>query len=258
MEPNRDFQDNKAKPDIHNSGKAFLPVCFFVFLLYLKPMRSLSNVFLLILLFGGCPSWGAEPPTTILILGDSLTAGYGLENPGEAYPHRLQELLSQRHPTIPTRVIPAGLSGETTAGGLRRINWVLRAPRDWPENTPFALDIFIIALGGNDGLRGIDISDTRKNLKTTIDKVLAKYPQVQVVVAGMEMPVNMGEDYRDAFRESFKLIAEETDAVLIPFLLKGVGGYPELMQADQIHPNPDGHRKMAELVYEYLLPMIKG
>lgn len=206
------------------------------------------------------PSGGespAEDPITLLFFGDSLTFGYGLDNPGEqAYPARVRDKLDAAG--IPAVVIPSGLSGETTAGGARRISWVLRPPRDWPGHRPFELDVFVLALGGNDGLRGIDLSNTKANLLSIIETVREKYPGVRVVLAGVEMPVNWGETYREGFARVFREVAEEAEvAAFLPSLLQGVGANPELMQNDRIHPNADGHRIMAELVWETLAPILK-
>ncbi|MCH6255030.1 arylesterase [Puniceicoccaceae bacterium K14] len=175
----------------------------------------------------------------ILILGDSLTAGYGVEL-DEAYPARLQEILDEHD--LDYKVIGSGLSGETSAGGLRRVDWVLRG----------AVDVAIVALGGNDGLRGIDVEDTRKNLEAIVEKIRAKNPETLIVLAGMQMPPNMGEGYTAAFRGMFPDIADSKDVELIPFLLKDVGGMAELNQPDGIHPTPEGHKLLARNVWEVL------
>ncbi len=196
----------------------------------------------------------AKDPGTILFFGDSLTAGYGLDDPAEAFPYRVENRAEAEG--IPLRVIPSGLSGETTAAGLRRIAWVMRPPRDWPRDQPFRIDVLVLALGGNDGLRGIEISTTRRNLLGIIAKAREKYPDIAVVLAGIEMPVNWGEEYREAFRRVFREVAEEADAdAFIPFLLKGVATDPALMQPDRIHPNAAGHRVMAGLVWDALKPL---
>ena len=195
----------------------------------------------------------APDSVTVLFFGDSLTAGYGLDDPKQAYPYRVAEYADADE--LPLRVIPSGLSGETTAGGLRRIGWVMRPPRDWPRNKPFQLDILVLALGGNDGLRGIEIADTRRNLQGIIDRARAKYPDLALVLAGIEMPVNWGEVYRRSMRALFRDLARANDAAFIPSLLQGVGANPDLMQADRIHPNAEGHRKMARLVWETLKPV---
>lgn len=182
---------------------------------------------------------------TILFFGDSLTAGYGVDY-DHSYPIVLQELLKERN--LAWKVIPSGVSGETSAGGLRRVNWILRSP----------VDVFVLALGGNDGLRGIDLSDTRKNLIDIADRVKRKYPETQIVIAGMRMPPNLGIRYTEEFEELYPSVAESLGATLIPFLLEGVGGDPELNQRDGIHPNPKGHRLIAEHMFESLAPIFSA
>ncbi|MBX2966376.1 MAG: arylesterase [Cyclobacteriaceae bacterium] len=175
---------------------------------------------------------GAPTTKTIMFYGDSLTAGYGL-TPEEAFPALLEQNLRQQGKNC--KVINAGLSGETTAGGLGRIDWVLRQP----------IDIFVLELGANDGLRGLPIEQTKANLQAIIEKVKAKNPNVKIVVAGMMVPPNMGNDYGTAFRNLFPEIAKKNNATLIPFLLEGVAGNEKLNLPDGIHPNPDGHRIIA-------------
>jgi len=180
----------------------------------------------------------------ILFLGDSLTAGYGID-PQLAYPALIGKKLEEKG--YDYQVTPAGLSGETSAGGLRRTNWVLQKP----------VDILVIALGANDGLRGIDLSDTSKNLQGIADVAKKKYPKIQIVFAGMQMPPNLGEAYTTQFREMYPTLAESNDAILIPFLLEGVGGNPELNIADGIHPNPAGHEIIAETVWQTIEPLLE-
>ncbi|MBK1878669.1 arylesterase [Pelagicoccus mobilis] len=179
----------------------------------------------------------------ILFLGDSLTAGYGID-PQLAYPSLIQKKLQAGDYNFD--VTPAGLSGETSAGGLRRASWVLQKP----------VDILVIALGANDGLRGIDLSDTKKNLQGIIDLARKKYPEIQIVIAGMQMPPNLGEAYTTQFRSMYPELAQENEATLIPFLLEDVGGQPELNIADGIHPNPAGHEIIAETVWSALKPLL--
>ena len=188
----------------------------------------------------------AEPaPRTILFFGDSLTAGYGLDDAStEAFPGLVQKKITDAK--LPWRVVNAGLSGETTAGGLRRIDWILRAP----------VDIFILELGGNDGLRGLSPEVARKNLQGIIDKVRAKNPSAKIVVAGMTMPTSMGESYVREFAAIFPALAKANDTALIPFLLEGVGGVPELNLADGFHPNPAGHKIVADVVWKTLEPLL--
>lgn len=176
---------------------------------------------------------------TILFFGNSLTAGYGLD-PSEAFPSLIQNKMDSLH--LPYKVINAGVSGETTSGGMGRIDWILRQP----------IDVFVLELGGNDGLRGIPLTVTKKNLQAIIDKVKQKYPSVKIVLAGMEIPPNMGQDYTTEFRKIYPALAKENHVSLIPFLLKGVGGDPKLNQEDGIHPNKDGEKIVAENVWEAL------
>jgi acyl-CoA thioesterase-1 len=191
-------------------------------------------------------SHAAPAPRTLLCFGDSLTAGYGLADPSaESYPARLQETLTAAK--LDWRVVNAGLSGETSAGGLRRVDWVLRQPAD----------IFLLALGGNDALRGIDPAVTRANLTAIIGRVRAKYPQALIVVAGMQAPPTLGADYAGAFARIFPDVAREQGATLVPFLLEGVGGEPALNQSDQIHPNPEGHRRIAATVWAVTRPLLE-
>lgn len=180
---------------------------------------------------------------TLLFYGDSITAGYGLD-PGEAYPALIQEKIDAAK--LDWKVVNAGLSGETTAGGLRRLDWILRQP----------VDIFVIELGGNDGLRGLEPDVTRANLEKMIERIRAKNPRVTVVLAGMQIPTNMGPAYAQAFAKIYPALAEAQRTVLIPFLLEGVGGIPELNQPDGIHPTAAGHRMVAETVWKTIKPLL--
>ncbi len=180
----------------------------------------------------------------IVFYGNSLTAGYGLDDPNLAFPGLIQHKIDSLH--LPYKVINAGLSGETTAGGLGRIDWILREP----------VNIFVLELGGNDGLRGIPVSETYKNLQAIIDKVLAKYPSAKIILAGMLAPPNMGSRYTSQFRGTFKRLAEKNKLLFIPFLLESVGGEPALNQPDGIHPNLRGHQIVAENVWKILAPAL--
>jgi acyl-CoA thioesterase-1 len=144
-------------------------------------------------------------------------------------------------------VINAGLSGDTTAGGLRRIDWLLKRK----------VDVLVLELGGNDGLRGIPVGVTHTNLMDIIDRTRKKYPQARFVVAGMQMPPNMGAEYNDAFQKIFPDVARTKNAALVPFLLEGVGGKPELNMPDGIHPTLEGHKLVAENVWKTLAPVLK-
>lgn len=186
---------------------------------------------------------GQNAPKTILFLGDSLTAGYGIDEV-QAYPALIQTMVRESGKSY--QVVNAGLSGETSAGGMRRINWLLRSE----------VDVMVLALGANDGLRGIDLAVTRQNLQTIIDRTREKNPSVKVIIAGMQVPPNLGEAYTREFREIFPALAQQNNAVLIPFLLEDVAGIARLNLPDGIHPTPDGHQVMAKTVWQYLLPVL--
>ena len=175
----------------------------------------------------------------IVVLGDSITAGFGLDR-SQAYPALLQQKVDAAG--LRFLVVNAGLSGDTTAGGLRRIDWALGG----------GADALIIALGGNDGLRGLSPKQTEENLLGIIQKARAKSPGISVIIAGMQMPENMGREFVDKFSAVFPRVAAEAGVTLLPFLLEGVGGVPELNQADMIHPTPEGQRKVAENVWRVL------
>ena len=187
---------------------------------------------------------GQNRPGVILFYGDSLTAGYGLNDPTvTAFPALIEAKLEAAGNR--TRVVNAGLSGETSSGGLRRIDWVLRQP----------VAIFVLELGANDGLRGLPLDLLEANLQKIIDRVRAKNPDAHLVLAGMQMPTSMG-GYADDFATVYPRLAAANDATLIPFLLEGVGGVPELNQSDAIHPNAAGHAIIAETVWTYLEPLV--
>jgi acyl-CoA thioesterase I len=178
----------------------------------------------------------SNSPKNILFFGDSLTAGYGLSTE-EAFPAIVEKKFNKNGKAV--KVVNAGLSGETSAGGLSRINWVLRQP----------VDVFILELGANDGLRGLPLDQTEKNLQAIIDKVKVKNPNVKIVIAGMMVPPNMGPDYSGKFQKLFPALAKKNNATLVPFLLQDVAGKEELNLADGIHPNVEGHKIVAENVY---------
>jgi acyl-CoA thioesterase-1 len=211
-----------------------------------NPMKVIISLLVSIAL-GVATLLSAEPtPKTILFYGDSLTAGYGLDDAStQAFPGLIQQKITAA--ALPYRVINSGLSGETTAGGLRRIDWVLRVP----------VDIFVLELGGNDGLRGLPPTVAAKNLQAIIDRVRGKNPAVKIIITGMQMPVSMGEDYRQKFAAIFPALAEANQATLLPFLLEGVGGEVELNLADGVHPNTAGHRIVAENLWKTLLPLLR-
>jgi acyl-CoA thioesterase-1 len=181
---------------------------------------------------------------TILFFGNSLTAGYGLDDPNQAFAGLVQARLDSLG--LPWQVVNAGVSGETTAGGEGRIDWILKNP----------VDIFILELGGNDGLRGIPIEETRSNLQSIIDKVRAKNKDTKIILAGMMVPPNMGPDYGKAFQKVYPELAAKNNTALIPFLLEGVGGEPKLNLPDGIHPTPEGHKIVMETVWKALEPLL--
>jgi acyl-CoA thioesterase-1 len=206
----------------------------------------------LALLLGGRMDGGASDQTpapkverkTVLVLGDSLAAGYGLD-PSEAFPALLQQKIDAAGWNF--TVVNAGVSGDTSAGGLRRIDWLLRRP----------VDVLLLELGGNDGLRGLSLEATRTNLQAIIDRTRQKSPRAKIVLAGMQMPPNMGRDYTEGFRRVFPELAAKNKAALIPFLLEGVGGKAELNLPDQIHPTAEGHRILAENAWKVLRPVLE-
>lgn len=180
----------------------------------------------------------------IVVLGDSLAAGYGVER-GEGWPERVAARIDKAG--LPFEIVNAGVSGDTTAGGLRRLDWVLRQP----------VDVLVVELGGNDGLRGIAPANTRSNLVAIIRRTRGRWPASTVVVAGMQMPPSMGADHADTFRKVFHDVAREEKAELIPHLLEGVGGVPELNQDDLIHPTPAGHELVASNAWVTLEPILR-
>jgi acyl-CoA thioesterase-1 len=190
----------------------------------------------------------AATKRTILFFGDSLTAGYGLADAAtESFPALLQKRLDAAG--LAYHVINAGLSGDTSAGGLRRIDWAMREP----------IDIFVLELGGNDGLRGLPVADTRRNLQAIIDRVKARNPGVRIVVAGMRMPPNFGADYVAQFADMYPaLVQANPGSTLLPFLLQGVGGDPRYNQRDGIHPTAAGDRLIADTLWTVLEPLVRS
>ena len=180
----------------------------------------------------------------ILFFGNSLTAGMGLE-PDEAFPAVIQEKLDSLG--LSYQVVNAGLSGETTASGKNRVEWVLDQE----------VDIFVLELGANDGLRGVPVEETRRNLQAIIDKVRSKNPEIEIILTGMQIPPNLGPEYTSEFRSIFPELAEKNNIHLVPFLLEDVAGRAELNQADGIHPTAEGQEILAENVWEVLEPVVK-
>ena len=182
----------------------------------------------------------------ILCFGNSLTEGYGLKNK-EAYPALLQQKIDSLG--FKYRVVNAGLSGETTAGGKGRLNWVLQSQKN--------VKMFILELGPNDGLRGVLLSETKKNLQKIIDTVKLKLPDAQIVLVGMKIPPNIGANYTAEFQKIFPDLADSNKINLIPFLLEGVAGYPKLNQEDGIHPTAEGTKIVIENVWKVVQPLLK-
>ena len=182
----------------------------------------------------------SSPVQTILFFGDSLTAGYGLDDPADAFPGVIAKKIDSLK--LPYKVINAGVSGETSAGGNGRIDWTLKQK----------VDIFVLELGANDGLRGISPAETTRNLQSIIDKVKTKYPNAKLVMLGMQVPPNMGADYVNRFKAVFPALAAKNKMALVPFLLQGVGGHPDLNQGDGIHPTEKGAKIVADNVWQVL------
>ena len=176
---------------------------------------------------------------TIVFFGNSLTAGYGL-SPSQAFPAIIQKTIDSLG--LPYQVVNAGVSGETSSGGNTRIDWILRQP----------VDIFVLELGANDGLRGIPLSETRKSLQSIIDKVRSAYPAVKIILAGMQVPPNMGQQYSTEFRNLYTELANKNTVTLVPFILEAVGGETHLNQEDGIHPTAEGHTIVAENIWRQL------
>jgi acyl-CoA thioesterase-1 len=223
-------------------------------------LRHLLSYLLVTFFFSGqavCPQAAADQShttshaattqtrRTVLFFGDSLTAGYGLL-PEQAFPALIQAKIDSLG--WPYTVVNAGVSGETSSGGRRRIDWVLRQP----------VDVFVLELGGNDGLRGVPLATTAQNLQAILDQVKKKYPQTAQIVAGMQIPPNLGHEYTAQFRAIFPALAKKNNATLIPFLLEGVGGVPKLNLPDGIHPTEEGHIRVATTVWDYLQPVLKN
>jgi acyl-CoA thioesterase-1 len=209
-------------------------------------MTSLKQLTLLVLIWTSGAIWGslalaANPGERgrVVVLGDSITAGYGLE-PSQAYPALLQKLVDEAG--LSYEVVNAGVSGDTSSGGLRRIDWALKA----------GADVLIVALGGNDGLRGLAPAQTEANLLGIIQKARAKNPAIKIIVAGMQMPENMGQEYVEKFNGTFAKVATEAKAALVPFLIEGIGAVPEFNQPDLIHPNVEGQKRVAANVWKVL------
>ncbi|BAU53884.1 Esterase TesA precursor [Mucilaginibacter gotjawali] len=188
----------------------------------------------------------ASSAKTVLFFGDSLTAGYGLDDQSQAFPAVVQNKIDSAK--LPYHVVNAGVSGETSAGGRGRINWILKQK----------VDVFVLELGANDGLRGIPVSETTANLQAIIDAVKAKYPQAKLVMLGMQVPPNMGNVYAYSFKAIFPELASKNKMTLMPFLLKDVAGNPKLNQKDGIHPTAEGAKIVGDNVWKALHGELPG
>jgi len=216
-----------------------------------KQLRSRAGliVLLLAILFMQTADAARPDPSgviTIVALGDSLTAGYGLSRK-QAWPALVAEKM--RAAGYEFEVVNAGSSGDTTTGGLRRLPALLRAHKK--------IDIFVLELGINDAFRGVPIEQIRSNLQAIIDQVRARQPDASIVIAGMQLPNVSSDDYVGAFGGIFRAVAEKNRATLIPYFLEGVGGNPELNQWDRVHPNAAGQRVLAENVWRVLEPILR-
>lgn len=198
----------------------------------------------LLLLLASIPA-SASTNRVVLCLGDSLTAGYGLAA-DKAWPALVQEKINQAGWSW--TVVNAGVSGDTTAGGLRRLDpWLASG-----------VDAVVLALGGNDGLRGFDPAFTERNLRAMVEKIRARHPHAPIVLAGMQMPPNLGPVYTQAFRSLYPRLAAELDLVLWPFMLESVAGQPDLLLPDALHPNAEGQRRIADAVWPILVPLLSA
>lgn len=206
-------------------------------------MNKITFCFLLLLFCSGT-AMSQSTPEKILFFGDSITAGYGIDK-SNAFPALIQQKIDSLGWDF--KVVNAGLSGETSAGGLRRVDWIMRQD----------FEVFVLELGGNDGLRGIDLASTKQNLKEIIEKVRNKRPDAEIILTGMQVPPNLGPDYTEQFKSMYPEIAKEKNVNLIPFLLEDVGGNPDLNQGDGIHPTAEGHKIIAETVWEELKPILQ-
>ena len=192
-----------------------------------------------------CLTARCAQPKNILFLGDSITAGYGLE-PSQSYPALIQDKIDAKK--WPFRTVNAGQSGDTSAGGLNRMDWLLRS----------RVDVLVLELGGNDGLRGLPPETTRQNLQAIIERTQKKYPQAKIILAGMKVPPNMGADYASKFAVIYPDLAKKNKALLIPFILENVGGVRELNLPDGIHPTAKGHELVATNVWKVLEPLLQS
>jgi acyl-CoA thioesterase I len=206
-------------------------------------LKLIALVLGLSLLIGS--SMAASAPRTILFLGDSITAGYGLDL-DQAYPGLIQKRIDAQGWNF--KVVNAGQSGDTTAGGLARLDWVLQN----------RVDVLVLELGANDGLRGLSVEAMKKNLQAIIERTKQRHPEAKIVIAGMKVPPNMGDDYGRKFEAVFADLAKRNNAPFIPFILEGVGGTRELNLPDGIHPTAKGHEIVAGNVWKVLEPVLRS
>jgi acyl-CoA thioesterase-1 len=193
----------------------------------------------------GAASTAEAPRARAVFLGTSLTAGYGLTGDDERFTDLLQQMADAEG--IPVLVVNGGVSGDTSAGGLRRLDWLLQQHAD----------VLVVELGANDGLRGQSVDAMKENLEQVIARAGELSPGVRIVLVGMEAPPNLGADYTSSFRSVFQDLAREHDLPLVPFLLEGVAGVPSLNQPDRLHPTAEGHRRVAETLWHYLEPVFR-
>ena len=219
------------------------------FLLYSKAYGGFFRLLFLVAIFFLAPlngqAFAATAPNVVLFLGDSITAGYGLEL-SQAYPALIQEKIDAKG--WPFKVVNAGQSGDTSAGALNRLDWLLRN----------RVAVLVLELGGNDGLRGLPVETTRKNIQQIIDRTRAKYPAAKIVIAGMKVPPNMGREYGSKFEAIYPELARKNKLPLIPFVLEGVGGVRELNLPDGIHPTAKGHTIVAATVWKTLDAVLRS
>ena len=186
----------------------------------------------------------ASEPFRVLFLGDSLTAGYGLAEE-EAYPALIEKLAKSEGFTLQTR--NGGVSGNTSAGALRSINWLLKE----------SYDLVVISIGANDGLRGLPLSELEKNLESIINQITSKLPSARLMLAGIKLPLNFGAEYSSEFEAVFERVAKKNKISFLPFLLEGVAGNPSLNLPDRVHPNAEGHKIMANQVWSAIKPLVR-
>lgn len=219
---------------------------FKIFMKRTQLILKLTIIFLLLCLSLPDGALSAAPaPKTILFLGDSITAGYGLDFP-QAFPGLIQKKIDAHGWNF--KVVNAGQSGDTSAGGLGRLDWVLQNP----------VDVLVLELGANDGLRGLSVDAMKKNLQAIIDRTKERNSEAKFVIAGMKVPPNMGSEYSRKFDAAFAELAKKNNAAFIPFVLEGVGGTRELNLPDGIHPTAKGHEIVAANVWKVLEPVLRS